>query len=69
MNNKEREVSVSIQKTIYEMKKKVATKNCFLEMIVKLSGIPINIDVLNFDTASLVTAIFLNEEKKINIIL
>ena len=51
------------------MKKKLAKKNCFLEMVVKLLGIHVNIDVLIFDTASLVTAIFLNEEKKINIIL
>jgi hypothetical protein len=66
VNNEEREVSGSIQKTIYEMKKKLTKKNCFLEMVVKLLGIHVNIDVLIFLTAPLVTAIFLNEENKNN---
>ena len=48
------------------MKKKLAKKNCFLEMVVKLLGVTVNIDVLIFMYATLVMAIFLNEENKKN---
>jgi len=48
------------------MKKKLAKKNCFLEMVSKLLGIPLNIDVIIFMCETLVTAFFLNEENKNN---
>ena len=48
------------------MKKKLAKKNFFLEMVVKLLGVMVNIDVINFMCETLVTAFFLNEENKNN---